>query len=1056
MDAFYERLSTRAATIDELLSEDFEPLPGQKADADLTARRLAAWSQASTAGDPDLFGQRLARDRLTIDQVRARFGAVQRKGTAPTWLDDAVWIEGALQESRSDIKRASRAAGAEPTAFEHLFVPLLERAEAMIERNVGARVLVHLTEPARASLRLSLLKTLSGFCAPALYERFTEARNRDAKTGLYERFVAAMKAGGWRSLFEQKPVLLRLIATLTRQWIDTTSEFLLRLDADLAAVRDALLPPGAAGQVTAIEGGLSDPHNDGRTVQLVTFEDGARIVYKPKDLRLDAAWHALVARLNAASPPHDLKAAKVIARDGYGWTDFIDHVGCADTQGYNRFFQRAGAWLALFHCFAATDIHQENMIAAGEHPVPIDLEMVLQATAEEDKARDAESQAVDAAMEMVASSVMAVGMLPAFARSPDNNVFAFGAMTADWTTKIRVKWNAVNSDDMRPVKSTEIGTDIPNLPHVGGHYAKFAEHTADFIAGFESYAAFLQRQAKNNEDIVFGGFSGLPVRKVIRPTKFYDMLLQRLKSHRSMDDGAAWSAQADFVARLADWDSTSDLIWPLHRAERAALLALNVPHFVSASDADEISDASGLSARTGAVPGLARARARLRAFDKEDLDWQVTVIQQNLNAIARADAHPHEKNRQAQTLRGTKPTPEVFAAEAGKIADELARYAVRRGPGAAWIGLDWLGDADVFQLACLGTDLYNGTSGIALFLAGHASVTGSGPSATLARAALSHVRKILKSRNAARTARALGVGGATGLGSIVYALTVIARFLRDDAILADAQIASALITDELIAADKYLDVMGGSAGAILGLLRLYRDTQSADVLARATQCGEHLLRQPRNGPEGRRCWSGAGLAAHTLNGMSHGAAGYAYALAALAAAAGRDDFAQAAAECVAFEDASYNSAHSNWPDLREEGEPAWPCQWCHGAPGIGLARIAMSRRGTASEQIGADIRNALAGTERGWPGVVDTLCCGALGSVEFFCEAADTLDRKDLHETAARRLLDVIEAASSTGDFRWNNGNRRFNLGLFRGLAGVGYTLLRRADETLPNVLIWE
>ena len=35
MDAFHERLIVRAATIDELLSNDFEALPGQKADADV-------------------------------------------------------------------------------------------------------------------------------------------------------------------------------------------------------------------------------------------------------------------------------------------------------------------------------------------------------------------------------------------------------------------------------------------------------------------------------------------------------------------------------------------------------------------------------------------------------------------------------------------------------------------------------------------------------------------------------------------------------------------------------------------------------------------------------------------------------------------------------------------------------------------------------------------------------------------------------------------------------------------------------------------------------------
>ena len=66
------------------------------------------------------------------------------------------------------------------------------------------------------------------------------------------------------------------------------------------------------------------------------------------------------------------------------------------------------------------------------------------------------------------------------------------------------------------------------------------------------------------------------------------------------------------------------------------------------------------------------------------------------------------------------------------------------------------------------------------------------------------------------------------------------------------------------------------------------------------------------------------------------------------------------------------------------------------------------------------------------------------------------LARDDLQELAARRLTAVLESASATGDFRWTSGERRFNLGLFRGLAGVGYTVLRRVGGSLPDVLIWE
>jgi lantibiotic modifying enzyme len=265
------------------------------------------------------------------------------------------------------------------------------------------------------------------------------------------------------------------------------------------------------------------------------------------------------------------------------------------------------------------------------------------------------------------------------------------------------------------------------------------------------------------------------------------------------------------------------------------------------------------------------------------------------------------------------------------------------------------------------------------------------------------------------------------------------------------------MTDELIAADKRLDALGGSAGAILTLLRLYRDTQAADVLARAVACGEHLLRQERIGTAGARSWVGFGLGERPLNGMSHGAAGFAYALAALAEVTGRDDFRDSASECLAFESTSYDADRHNWPDLRHKGAPGWACRWCHGAPGIGLARAAMLKQGTSNTAaLQSDIRNALVGVEQNWPTEIDTLCCGTLGSVEFLYEAGDALGRPDISQIAAERLAAVVQTARSAGDYRWNIGKRRFNLGLFRGLAGVGYTLLRQRDDTLPNVLIWE
>jgi type 2 lantibiotic biosynthesis protein LanM len=1062
------QLIARAATIDELLSDDFETLPGQKDDADVAANRLAAWCKSCASGDWSLFNRRLQRDGFALDRVLARFATAGRRLSAPppTWTRDAIWIQTALHSRREAIAADDKPPKPGRNAFEQLFTPLTHEAAARLWASVGTSGSARLTSSAWDCLRQRLLEDLCGLCAPVLYDRFTAARGANAvehqrcgATTHYDQFVLDMKSGGLRRLFDERPVLLRLITSLTRQWLIASREFVTRLDADVEAVRREILHTSGESRIARIEGGLSDPHRGGRMVLCVEFEDGPRVMYKPKDLRVDVAWHSLVARLNTQAPI-TLRTVRTVARDGYGWTEFIDHAGCVDAQAGRRFFRRAGAWLALFHCFAASDIHHENLIAAGDHPVPIDLETILQAAVAPRGTLGADAGAVDTARDIVANSVMAVGLLPAYGRSADNHLYSVGGVAADWTAETKLAWRDINSDTMRPLMIENAGKRFANLPHHAGDYAKLGDHLDDFISGFQEYATFLLSHTRDGEQGgLFDGFAGLPVRRVIRPTQFYSMLLHRLRNDRTMDDGALWSAQADFLARLADWDADRDPMWPLQLAERSALVELNVPLFVMASNGSEISDTAGITVETAATSGLQRARDRVRHLDEREIAWQTDIIRQTSSFVSNA-AKTTALDRELKPLAATgtvvAATPDIFLAEADTIAEEIARHAIRRGSSAAWIGHGWLPDSDVCQPAVLGPDLYNGACGIALFLSAHAMATQQPSSTELALAAVSHLRADLRSNNAAHLARLLGLGGATGLGSVSYALAVMSRLLTDDDLLEDAHLAAALISDDLIAADKQLDVIAGSAGAILCLLRLYQDTQEQDTLDRAVKCGAHLLAQQRVGPPGRRTWRGPAPDARALNGMSHGAAGFAYALSSLAAVTGRERFAVAATECIEFERSGYDAERCDWKDFRVR-EPHWRSQWCHGAVGIGLARLGMTKRGTpGADALAADIRNALAGADRGWPGHVDTLCCGAAGSVELASEAGKILERSDLCELSSRRLLAVLQNKASTGDFRWSGGARRFNVGLFRGLAGVGYTCLRQVDPSVPNVLIWE
>lgn len=1065
-------LAIRAATIDERLSDAFAPLPGQRADTDAAAQRLAAWCQSAAGGDWPLFAKRLRRDGLTMETVMPRLSAVRLANgqTLPSWVEDAAWIVPAMLAETDAAYVASLRAAGEAQPFDDLFFGLVAAAEKGRDALLPPTALARVEGAVRRVMAHELLTTVAKLCAVAIYENFAVCRqewqkapsDRTSTTRLYGRFIVEMRRAGVRRMLDTKPVLLRLLASVTRQWIETTAEFLRRLDADVDAVRHDLLGSPAASAVVEVTGGLSDPHNFGRSVYVVRFADGGTVVYKPKDMTVDASWEALLAWLNAREAPIDLRAARVVQRDGYGWCEFVVHGDCADRAAAQRFFRRAGALLCLWHLLVGTDMHEENLIAAGEHPVGIDLEMLLQAQDPGAVTGAPAMRALESAQKKLADSVLTTGLLPAFLRTPETAMMAVGGLNDGEIGKPReIAWLQINADAMAQTRTPYTPNQSGNLPKLDGVTVRLPDYVEELQETCGAYYRFMlqHKAALLAPDGPLAAFAAVPIRRVLKPTRFYFLLLERVRNHRDMRDGASWSAHLDFVSRLADWDKEKEGLWPLFAAERRAIGDLNIPFFVHTADGDRVRDGAGTGAASGLTPGLSEARRRIEELDEAGIAWQLDVVRLTTIDEALPDPVTGEfkmKQRAARPDEGRGLEIDEALGWSRRIANRLAARAIRDDDGAAWIGLDPLADGGGWQLVALGSDLYGGAPGVALFLAAHARLAGDAAAADLARAALAPVRHTIHGSGAARFGRVLGIGGASGLGSLIYAFASIATLLDDTQLRDDAHHLTRLITDDVIAGDKVYDVISGSAGCILGLLRLHRETEDPHALKRAIACGHHLLRsRPQDGGK-------AGLWRHLskvpLAGLSHGAAGFAYALAALAKASGNEAFAAAARDCLAYETSLFSPERGNWPDLREADKgPSWPAQWCHGAGGIGLARVGMQRFGAMGVDFGPEIEAAVASVRRMWPSSIDTLCCGNLGNVELLAEAARSLGRDELAVQAGSRVCGVLDAGEKSGVFGWNAGNDDENLGFFRGLAGVGYTLLRRVDaETLPNVLIWE
>ncbi|MFI8454506.1 lanthionine synthetase LanC family protein [Kitasatospora sp. NPDC085464] len=361
----------------------------------------------------------------------------------------------------------------------------------------------------------------------------------------------------------------------------------------------------------------------------------------------------------------------------------------------------------------------------------------------------------------------------------------------------------------------------------------------------------------------------------------------------------------------------------------------------------------------------------------------------------------------------------------------------------------------------LGPDLYSGTAGTALFLAELAAGTGEEEFARTAHGALAAA--LAAAQRPTRSTPA-PPGLYTGLPGVLLAAVRIRRLLGDAPGTGPVEpLLDSLVDDP--EGDAEDDLMAGRAGAVLALLQLAEAPgwrRPGPALARAESFGSALLAHvTASGPAGRNRTPDT----PPWTGLSHGAAGVALALMALARSTGDRTLLRAARDGFAAEDGQFDPAAGNWPDHRERpydtsGGPAFMVAWCNGAPGIALTRLRAEqldpeRRAAYRHSTEAALATTLSTLERRIARVDSdaTLCHGLAGLIDVLWTAGHLLGRPDLlaaaHDAALRlagRSLDELRSGSPGG---------ADSPSLMIGSAGIGHLLLRVADPAaVPSVLL--
>lgn len=427
----------------------------------------------------------------------------------------------------------------------------------------------------------------------------------------------------------------------------------------------------------------------------------------------------------------------------------------------------------------------------------------------------------------------------------------------------------------------------------------------------------------------------------------------------------------------------------------------------------------------------------------------------------------------------TKPNQE-WVEVAAAIAGRLCRDAIWSGERCGWIGYSmepvsgmWRG---VHQ--AVGPDMYNGTSGIALFLATAWKFTKEPIFAETAMGALAQAFSL---GNKLDDISSLGWhGGRTGIS--LCGLQVASLFESEKGS-GGLQVdrwreasfkllkSTAEISEEKAAS---IDILSGISGVVLGLVRAHtRYGAPAWTIDAAARWGQRLLNVATKSDRGLSWPAMVGEASSKgdLCGFSHGVSGTALALAELAKATNDKKFKQAALDALRYERACFSKKHQNWPDFRDPKEtgmpepPEWPTYmtaWCHGSPGIVLSRLQIAKL--------LDDPAILEDAKAGLPSVIDSiatspnldsghgmcLCHGHGGNAEAIIEASRTLSDPSLMQHVHRVAQWGFEhchkqhAAWPCG----TNGGKE-TPSLMIGTAGIGYFYLRVASpDTVVSVLV--
>lgn len=838
-----------------------------------------------------------------------------------------------------------------------------------------------------------------------------------------------------KELYKEYPVMYEALLQAMEDWIQSITELLERFEQDRPELNRRFFVNAPSKAIQKICGGSSDSHRGGHRVYILELDNGDKLVYKPRSMKLDVAYQEF-SQWTFQGLQIYYWWNMIWDREIYGWCQWVSESSCNSFEELSRYYERIGVLLCIAYLLGSEDLHYENLIAHGEYPVLVDLEMIIGSRGVETVIEKRDWSETE---QIYWESVLQSGLLPLYAWNEAGEGVNVGAINGDGSQVLPIVMPVVvnaGTVDMHVEYRHPMMGEGKNQALLCGKFVEPYQFLNEIEKSFEkTYQFFLM----NQEEVLkrLKQFQGIHVRYLIRDTQQYAMLLMTLYYPDFLVDKIQRQALWKWLDRKKMCEMNEVDCW-VKEQEIKELVRGDIPYFYfDVGDGALYSGTGGKVENFFPVPISQCIAKRLVHMSKNDLERQKKLIRAALLMGTKKISMVKQGNWNIAFERYREENG-VIAAE--KIGDMLLEEAIWSDDkkDVGWISMIMAGYRErSYLIRPMKYYLYDGLAGVALFFT--ELVESSGKSKY--REIMDVVRKKLFAYTDkmywSKKSNTLLTGAYLGEGSIAFAYMMMYSINEMPIFLSYMEKQCQIVRRHLID-DVTYDILGGNAGAILIFLNAYQLTGEREYITWAREAGDYLIQSAVPYEVGIG-WINP-LIGRALTGFAHGGAGIMLALARLGHDTKDEKYHEAAYQAYCYEEYHYMKEWKDWADLRDfdyKERKKTEMAWCHGWGGIVMARLAAESYATG------ELKKELKKTRRFiqekeislFENGKICLCHGRCGNAALMysmglTEQAELLREQVIEEVCENNFRDKLEVQEYE------------NFGLMGGIAGIGYSCL--------------